>query len=117
MKRFGTLLVYAVLVFGPASIYGQDHAATPNAQPQKSHKAQGFADYALGKVNPNDTDYGAALDAARGSTVVADGDRVDTETGLSIADLRDAIIEATVITVAPCDSPMPLTVLGRLEEP
>ena len=69
MKRFGTLLVYAVLVFGPASIYGQDHAATPNAQPQKSHKVQGFADYALGKVNPNDTDYGAALDAARGSTV------------------------------------------------
>ena len=59
----------------------------------------------------------ALAEAARGSTVVADGDRVDTETGLSIADLRDAIIEATVITVAPCDSPMPLTVLGRLEEP
>jgi hypothetical protein len=61
--------VYIVLVFGPAFIYGQDHASSPNAQPQKSHKAQGFADYALGKVNPNDTDYGAALDAARGSTV------------------------------------------------
>ena len=36
----------------------------------------------------------ALAEAARGSTVVADGDRVDTETGLSIADLRDAIIEA-----------------------
>jgi hypothetical protein len=48
MKRFGTLLVYTVLVFGPAFINGQDHAATPNPQPQKSHKAQGFADYALG---------------------------------------------------------------------
>jgi hypothetical protein len=70
MKRFGTLLVYTVLVFGPALVYGQDHAATPNAQPQKSHKTQGFADYALGKVNPNDTDYGATLDAARGTTVV-----------------------------------------------
>jgi hypothetical protein len=69
MKRFGTLLVYTVLVFGPAFIYGQDHAPTPNAQPQNSHKAQGFVDYALGKVNPNDTDYGAALDAARGTTV------------------------------------------------
>jgi len=69
MKRFGTLLVYTVLVFGPAFINGQDHASTPNTQPQKSHKAQGFADYALGKVNPNDTDYGAALDAARGATV------------------------------------------------
>jgi hypothetical protein len=69
MKRFGALLVYTVLVFGPAIIYGQDHASTPDAQPQKSHKAQGFADYALGKVNPNDTDYGASLDAARGTTV------------------------------------------------
>ena len=69
MKRFSTLLVYTVLVFGPALIYGQDHASTFNAQSQKSHKAQGFADYALGKVNPNDTDYGATLDAARGTTV------------------------------------------------
>ena len=69
MKRFCTLLVYTVLVLGPAFIYGQDHASTPNAQPTKSHKAQGFADYALGKVNPNDADYGAALDAARGTTV------------------------------------------------
>jgi hypothetical protein len=69
MKRFGTLLVYTVLVFGPTFLFGQDHAATPNTQPQKSHKAQGFADYALGKVNPNDADYGASLDAARGTSV------------------------------------------------
>jgi len=69
MKRFGTLLVYTVVVFGPALIYGQDHAATPNAQPQKSHKTQGFADDTLGKVNPDDTDYGAALNAARGTAV------------------------------------------------
>ena len=69
MKRFGAVLVYTVLVFGPSFIYGQDHAPTPYAQPQNSHKVQGFVDYALGKVNPNDTDYGAALDAARGTTV------------------------------------------------
>jgi hypothetical protein len=61
--------VYTVVVFGPALIYGQDHAATPNAQPQKSPKTQGFADYTLGKVNPDDTDYGAALNAARGTAV------------------------------------------------
>lgn len=69
MKRFGTLLVYTVVVFGSALIYGQDHAATPNAQPQKSHKTQGFADYTLGKVNPDDTDYGATLNAERGTAV------------------------------------------------
>lgn len=69
MKRFGTLLVYTVVVFGSALIYGQDHAATPNAQPQKSHRTQGFADYTLGKVNPDDTDYGATLNAERGTAV------------------------------------------------
>jgi len=40
MKRFSTLLVYTVLVFGPALIYGQDHASTFNAQSQKSHKGR-----------------------------------------------------------------------------
>ena len=34
--------------------------------------------------------------AARGSTVVADENRVDAETGFSIADLRDAVVEAVV---------------------
>jgi hypothetical protein len=54
--------------------------------------------------------------AARGSTVVADESRVDAETGLSIADLRDAVVEAVVIEVVTCDQPVPLTLLGRLEE-
>jgi len=54
--------------------------------------------------------------AARGSTVVADENRVDTETGLSIADLREAVVEAVVTDVAPCDQPVPLTLLGRLED-
>jgi hypothetical protein len=53
--------------------------------------------------------------AARGSTVVADENRVDTETGLSIADLREAVVEAIVVDVALCDQPVPLTLLGRLE--
>jgi hypothetical protein len=54
--------------------------------------------------------------AARGSTVVADENRVDAETGLSIADLRDAVIEAVVLDVTPCDEPVPLTLLNRLED-
>lgn len=53
--------------------------------------------------------------AARGSTVVADENRIDPETGLSVADLRDAVVEAVVIEVSPCDHPVPLTLLGRLE--
>ena len=54
--------------------------------------------------------------AARESTVVADENRIDSETGLSIADLRDAVVEAVVIDVTPCDEPKPLTLLGRLED-
>jgi hypothetical protein len=53
--------------------------------------------------------------AARGSTVVADEERVDVETGLSIADLREAVVEARVIQVEACDEPVPLSLLGRLE--
>ena len=57
----------------------------------------------------------ALAEAARGSTVVADDSRVDSETGLSIADLREAVVEAVVTGVSPCDHPVPLTLLGRLE--
>ncbi|PZS27113.1 MAG: hypothetical protein DLM61_17295, partial [Pseudonocardiales bacterium] len=53
--------------------------------------------------------------AARDATVVADADTIDSETGLSIADLRDAVVEAVVLEVTPCDDPVPLTLLGTLE--
>lgn len=53
--------------------------------------------------------------AARSSTLVDDAQRVDAETGLSIADLRDAVVEAVVLDVSPCDAPVPVTLLGRLE--
>lgn len=54
--------------------------------------------------------------AARDATVVSDTDHIDSETGLSIADLRDAIVEAVVLEVASCDNPVPLTLLGTLED-
>lgn len=53
--------------------------------------------------------------AARDSTVVVDESRVDDETGLSIADLREAVVEAVVVSARPCDHPVPLALLGRLE--
>jgi len=57
----------------------------------------------------------ALAEAARSSTLVEDQRRVDPATGLSIADLRDAVIEAVVLEVRPCEEPVPLTLLGRLE--
>jgi hypothetical protein len=53
--------------------------------------------------------------AARSSTLIGDTRRVDAATGLSIADLRDAVVEAVVLDVSPCEEPVPLTLIGRLE--
>lgn len=53
--------------------------------------------------------------AARDAVVVEDQGRIDPETGLSVADLRDAVVQAEVISVQPCDSPVPFTLLGHLE--
>jgi hypothetical protein len=54
--------------------------------------------------------------AARESTIVADANRVDPETGLLIADLRDAVVEAVVLEITPCAEPVPLALLRRLED-
>ena len=69
MNRIGMLIVSASLILSPAVLQGQDRAAAGPASQHTTHKPQGFADYALGKINPNDTDYGAVLDAARVATV------------------------------------------------
>ena len=53
--------------------------------------------------------------AARTAAVAEDQTRVDSETGLSIADLRDAVIEAYVQGVNARVDHVPLTMLGRLE--
>jgi len=66
MNRFGVVLVFVALIHIPVGLQGQDQAA---ASYHAAHKPQGFADYALGKINPNDTDDGATLDTARGATV------------------------------------------------
>lgn len=53
-------------------------------------------------------------EAARVSTLIGDYSRVDPGTGLSIADLRDAVVEAAVLSVSPCKNPVPLREIGRL---
>jgi hypothetical protein len=54
-------------------------------------------------------------EAARSSVAVTDHARIDPDTGLSIADLQEAVVEATVVSVTACPSPVPVTELGRLE--
>ena len=54
--------------------FGQAQSEPGTQVPQSAPKRQGFFDYALGKVNPRDTDYGSKLVSARNALV---GDTID----------------------------------------
>ena len=57
----------------------------------------------------------ALATAARGSTVQSDVSRVDRETGLSMADLREVVVEAKILSVSNRAEPVPLTEIGHME--
>ena len=69
MRRLSAIQLFAILLLicavAPALV-----AQTQTVQPEKSGQAlrqrQGFFDYALGKINPSNTDYGATLADERG---------------------------------------------------
>ena len=58
---------------------------------------------------------GKALAAAARSTVLLpDADLVDADTGLSVADLQDLVLEARILEVRQCEAPVPLSETGVL---
>ena len=58
---------------------------------------------------------GKALAAAARSTVLLpDADLVDADTGLSVADLQELVLEAKVLEVRHCEAPVPLSETGVL---
>jgi hypothetical protein len=57
----------------------------------------------------------ALASAARESSVGSADYRIDPATGLSVADLKDAILEANVVEVIRRPEPVPLSELGRLD--
>jgi hypothetical protein len=54
--------------------FGQTQSEPGAQTAQSAPKRQGFLDYALGKVNPHDTDYGSKMASARKAVV---GDTID----------------------------------------
>ena len=72
MRRLSAIQLSAVFLLisaiAPAMV-----AQTQSVQPEKTGQAtrqrQGFIDYALGKINPSNTDYGAALAEGRSDLV------------------------------------------------
>lgn len=68
MRRLLQISLSACLfICSAASLYGQGDTSV--ASRPASPKRQGFFDYALGKINPSGTDYGASLSAQRGVLV------------------------------------------------
>ena len=61
-----------VLVLALYGLVGQSfgqNSIRPERTAQPAPKRQGFFDYALGKINPRDKDYGASIESARGALV------------------------------------------------
>jgi hypothetical protein len=56
----------------------------------------------------------ALAQASRAAAVAEDETRIDPETGLSIADLREAVLEARVLEVRQCAAPVPVAEIGYL---
>jgi hypothetical protein len=72
MRRLSAIqLSAAVLVFcaiAPAPM-AQTRTVQPQTAGQPVHQRQGFLDYALGKINPSNTDYGTAMANGRSDLV------------------------------------------------
>jgi hypothetical protein len=60
--------LYIVLLVDAVCV-GQTQGQRFPAAPHSSHNRQGFVDYVLGKINPNGSDYGAAMKAGRDAVV------------------------------------------------
>lgn len=72
MRRFSAIHLPAVFVFlclMAPSMASQTQAVEPEKTGQTLRQRQGFFDYALGKINPSNTDYGAAMANGRSDLV------------------------------------------------
>src|ERR1700734_1557771 len=64
-----TIIVYVGMLSGTGSALSQDQSAAPQNSERLPHRRQGFLDYTLGKINPENKDVGAQLHADRKALV------------------------------------------------
>lgn len=57
----------------------------------------------------------ALVAASRGSLMASEDTRIDADTGLSVADLRELVLEAKVLEVRECPEPVPLAEVGYIQ--
>jgi len=69
-RNLRVCLLLAGLMFGRCGdAVGQSNGQPTPAPTRSARRPQGFFDYALGKVNPQDNDYGSTIEARRSSAV------------------------------------------------
>jgi len=55
------LIIPLLFCFAAPSMVGQIQSTSPQKAVQTQRQSQGFFDYALGKINPSNTDFGATM--------------------------------------------------------
>lgn len=67
-------IIFGILALNAAFANSQDHTPPASTPHQPGRRSQGFLDYTLGKINPNDKNYGLG---AEGLRAVAVHDTID----------------------------------------
>ena len=65
--RWAAIAILLCIMHGQSLGQTLDRPTTPTSE--STPKRQGFFDYALGKINPRDIDYGASMESARNAVV------------------------------------------------
>lgn len=63
------LIIPLLFCLAARNMVGQNQSTSPQKAVQTQRQSQGFFDYALGKINPSNTDYGASMASSRDSIV------------------------------------------------
>ena len=63
------LIIPPLFCLAATNMVGQTQSTSPQKAVQTQRQSQGFFDYALGKINPSNTDYGASMASSRDSIV------------------------------------------------
>jgi hypothetical protein len=67
--RLRMAIVFGILILSAGFAVGQEHSAPASAPQKTGRRSQGFLDYTLGKINPNDKNYGLDAEGLRAEAV------------------------------------------------
>ena len=69
MMRLRVTIIFGILILSAGFAVGQDHSAPISVPRRTGRRSQGLLDYALGKINPKDRNYGLDAEGLRAEIV------------------------------------------------